>query len=172
MCSNSKRNTRSSPSPGLDGHMPWKKPGQDFKKGRTQPVLSFWRPKGEIYLSPQCQWPAGFHGRVGKTQRPLIVLFLPHSHPLAWPAGYLPLSLKGLPSEHQEGRVGPGSRIRPGSRAVNRLGASRELPPTASGIKAPAASCKTSSINVLFRISCACGSYFLHFFHSWCPGGP
>lgn len=38
-------------------------------------------------------------------------------------------------------------------------------------LKCPA-SCKTSPINVLFRTSSACGSFFLHFYHSWFLGGP
>lgn len=70
-------------------------------------------PREKFNFCPKACGQPGFRAESGKTRRPLIVLLLPHSHPLAWPAGYLPLSSKGLPSEHQEGRVGPGSRIRP-----------------------------------------------------------
>lgn len=117
-----------------------------------------------MHLLPQSLGLASFQGRAWTWDGP------GHSHA---PLGLAQLGTyrfpqKGSHPSTERAAWGRGAASSPstGSPAVNRPGASRALPPTASGIKAPAASCKTSSINVLFRISSACGSYFLHCFHS------
>lgn len=71
-------------------------------------------PREKFTFCPKaCGWP-GFTGEFGKTWGPeLGCSWFPTHTPWPGPAGYLPLSSKGLPSEHQEGGLGPGSCILP-----------------------------------------------------------
>lgn len=136
----------------------WKHPGQG-KEGpliytRTRYGPPFLNLRGRLCLLSQtcgCSQATEVARQGLNSQSPTCS---PLGPPWPGPRGYLPLSSKGLPSQHKEkhweGGQGLGSCILSGSAAVQQLTgsgwASSKLPPTALGIKVPAASRETSSI--------------------------